>query len=380
VNEEEDEVLEKIPILRLRTGLFILVLAGTLQAGTKPWVMAYAGDWWLGYDGNGTMPIAKINFKGMTACDYMSILPTTTSPFMDTTGNIHPASLLADSAHAAGAKCVFTIGAWYTETAFETATNSTNLSTFVSELVKFTKECGFDGVDIDWEPLVASDTTQWKSLIESLRQALPSPQYQISVTGGWGSPYPAYASVQGDLDQIDIMTYDIDTYASGYNSWYAASVYSNGFTDPFDNKTPVPSCEYLVGLYEQAGVQAGKLGIGCEPGGDLWTGITGVNQSISGVKSWTVDISYDTIMAKYYKPGLYHWDSGAEASYLSFDTTGTSQDWFLSYDDTTALAAKLAYVKKAGLGGIIIYELGMSYDTKTATNPFLIVSQEFLKR
>ncbi len=377
--------MKKIDIYLIYPIVSLCVLLGSaflptssLEASTKPWVMAYVGDWWLGYNGDGTMPIGKINFKGMTDCDYMSILPTTKAPFMDTTGNIHPAQLLVDSAHAAGVKCTFTIGAWYTESAFQTATNATNLSTFVSGLVNFVKECGFDGIDIDWEPLVASDTTQWANLIKGLRQALPSPQYRISVTGGWGSPYAAYASVQSYLDQIDIMTYDLDTYASGYNSWYAASVYSNGFTDPYDNTTPVPSCNYLVGLYETAGVSASKLAIGCEPGGDLWTGISGANQSIATVKTWTVDIAYDTIMAKYYKPSLYHWDSGAEASYLSFDTTDTNLDWFLSYDDTTALAAKLLYVKKTGLGGIIIYELGMSYDTKTGTNPFTTVSQEFL--
>lgn len=358
----------------------LIFFNGSALAGvnSKPWVMGYVGDWWLGYNGNGAMPIKKINFRGMTVCDYMSILPTTKAPFMDTTGNTHPASLLADAAHAAGIKCVFTIGAWYTESTFMTATNSSNLSVFVNGLVSFTKQCNMDGIDIDWEPLVAADTVQWDALITALRKALPSPKYIISVTGGWGSPYEAYANMQDKLDQIDIMTYDLDTFAPGYNSWYAASVYSNGFVDPFDNKTPVPSCDYLVGLYEQAGVKPLKLGIGCEPGGCLWNGITGVDQDISKVSKWTVDIPYDTIMAKYYKPSLYHWDAGAQASYLSFDTTVDNLDWFLSYDDTTALAAKLYYVYKTGIGGIIIYELGMSYDTHTGANPFTNVTQHFL--
>lgn len=374
----------------MSTGLLALVMlsAGTMvrPAQAKPWITAYVGGWWFNSNDNGSMPIDNINFKGMTLCDHMGLLPLATSPFIDTAvvnGWVTNSMFVANSmkltaaAHAAGVKCTFTIGAWNTESAFMSATTPANLPAFINSLVSFLRYRGYDGIDIDWEPLTNSDTTQYKNFIVALRKALPSP-YLITVTTGWGEPYNVFASIQGYVDQINIMTYDMSWNSPGYNTWYSGAVYSNGVVDPYNNTTPAVSCNYLVGLFEAAGVKAGKLGIGSEAGGMLWKGCSGPDQSISTVTSETADVSYNTIMAQYYKPGLYHWDSGAEAAYLSYDTTGTANDWFLSYDDTTSLKAKLAYTQKAGIGGIIIYEIGMSYDQATGSNPFLQASEEYL--
>lgn len=366
----------------------LLTTVTSSNAYAKKWVTAYAGGWWFGNKNNGTYPMQNINYKGMTVCDHMALIPTISFPFIDsamTNGWVTNNFFLQNSldltsyAHAAGIKCTFTIGAWATEGKFLVATNKTNLPKFVSSLVGFLKERHYDGVDIDWEPMTANDSTQYKNFVIALRDSLPSP-YIITVTTYWGAPYSFYASIQDYVDQINIMSYDIDTDAPGYRSWYASSVYSSGFTDPFDNKTPVPSCNYLVNLFEKDGVKPSKLGIGCEPGGDLWTGISGPNQDINRVSSWTEDISYNTIMKDYYKPSLYHWDNSAKASYLSYvDSTDSTQDWFMSYDDTTALKAKLAYIDSAGLGGLIFYEIGMCYNDSTHDNPFLDVFQRYLE-
>ncbi len=358
--------------------MILLAAAGLAGAQTKPWITAYVGGWDLNYDNNGSMPISGINFKGMTVCDHMSILPATSGTFLDTVNAYMTqanSSLLISAAHSYGVKVTVTIGAWSTESAFLVATSPANLPTFVGNLVAFVKERGYDGVDIDWEPFSATDAPQWEALVKALRQALPSP-YLITVTSAWGEPYSAFAAVQSDIDQINLMTYDFDTDAPGYNTWYAAPVYSNGVTIPA-NGQPMPSCDDLVKAMEAAGIQAAKIGIGSEPGGCLWKGVTGANQSISTVTSWQEDIPYNTIMSQYYNSSLYHYDSGAGASYLSYNGGTSSSDWFLSYDDTTALAAKLAYVKSSGIGGLIIYEIGMSYSN--GTNPFLNVTQEFLQ-
>lgn len=372
-------------ILRIGTLLTLILQSGSVYA--RPWVTAYVGGWWLGSNDNGSMPISSIDFRGMTVCDHMALIPTVRPPFIDTAvvnnwvtnGMFLANSLkLTAAAHAAGVKCTFTIGAWNTRKAFLSATKPANLGPFVRTLVAFLKERHYDGIDVDWEPFEPSDAGQWENFIIALRKALPSTRYLITVTTGWGSPIAPYVSIQNDVDQINIMTYDFDTDAPGYRSWYAGAVYSAGVVEPFDNRTPAPSCDYLVGLYEQAGVKASKLGIGCEPGGDLWTGISGPNQSVSKVASWKADISYDTIMKKYYKQSLYHWDNEAKASYLSYRNARGDRDWFLSYDDTTALKAKLSFIKSSGIGGIILYEIGMSYDKKTRRNPFLEVSGRFL--
>ncbi len=386
---EEQSQLEKTVKRSFRLGLlaFVLFIVGNVHAG--PWVTAYVGGWWLGINDNGQMPISRIDFRGMTVCDHMALIPTVRSPFIDTAltdnwvtnGMSSQNSLkLTRAAHLARVKCIFTIGAGNTREAFLSATNPANLNAFVATLVDFMEHRHYDGVDIDWEPLRRTDVDQWEDLIVALRKMLPSPKYLITVTAGWGSPTDAYESIQGYVDQINIMTYDFDTDASGYNSWYSGSVYSAGVVAPFDNRTPVPSCDYMVGQFEKAGIAASKLGIGCEPGGDLWIGINGPDQSIASVTSWKPDISYNEIVRNYFQPQIYHWDDKAEAAYLGCKSHDGKGDWFLSFDDTKALKAKLEYVREAGIGGLIIYEIGMSYDKASGRNPFLDVSRDYLRR
>ncbi len=361
--------------------LLVAAFAGTpfRKVEAKPWVTAYVGSWWFNWDDNGAMPMRDINFNGMTVCDYMAINPSATAPFIDTSNNYSiNMDKLTSMAHAAGIKCTLTCGSWATETNFLIAAKPSNLPTFVDSLVSFVKAHNFDGVDIDWEPLLETDSSRYVGLMQALRQALPSPQYIITTTAGNGFAYSVYAAAQDDVDQINLMTYDLGYPASGYTSIYAGAVYSAGHVDPFDNKTPVSSCNYLVQQLEAAGVSASKIGIGCEPGGQLWPGISGPYQSIANVKNFKQDISYNTIMAAYYDSTLYHWDPVAKASYLSDSSSNSSADWFLSYDDTTALKAKLSYIDSAGIGGLIIYEIGMCYDKTDSSNPFLAVTQRFL--
>ncbi len=359
----------------LGMALMLFLASESLRSQTKPWVTAYFGGWNI-Y----TMPASTIDFGGMTVCDHMSILPSSSGTFINAPPYMSQnySAQLVSAAHAAGVKVTITMGAWSTASDFSVATNATNLPTFVANLVAFVKTRGYDGVDIDWEPFGVSDTTQWEALIIALRAALPSP-YLITVTTGWYNPavYSAYASIQNYVDQINIMTYDFSWASPGYNTWYAAPVYSWG-TIP-SNGQPNVSCDGLVKAMEAAGIQASKIGIGSEPGGQLWMGCTGPNQSISGVTvKGDVPLYASTgtpsVMSTYYNPAYYHWDSVAQCAYLSNPT----QNWFLSYDDTTALAAKLAYVKSSGIGGIIIYEIGMSYNKSNGTNPFLDVTREFL--
>lgn len=361
----------------------VLTCVPLKKVEAKPWLTAYVGSWWFNWDDNGVLPMKNIDFNGMTVCDYMAINPAGTSPFIDTTNNYYVNMIkLTNMAHAAGVKCILTCGSWQTETNFLIATKPSNLPIFVDSLTTFVKSHGFDGVDIDWEPFTVADSARWTNMIIALRKALPSPKYLITVTAGNGYPYGVYAAAQQYIDRIDIMTYDLGYPAGGYSSIYAAAIYSCGHVDPFDNKTPVASCNWLVQNFEKAGVTPSKIGIGCEPGGEYWPGITGAYQSIANVPTaaFKLDISYNTVMAAYYEPNLYHWDAGAKAAYLSYTSpTDSSADWFLSYDDTTALKAKLAYVDSAGIGGLFIYEIGMSYDKTSGDNLFLDVTQHWLE-
>lgn len=99
--------------------------------------------------------------------------------------------------------------------------------------------------------------------------------------------------------------------------------------------------------------------------GYVWSGGTGT--SIGGAalprQTWTTaptttTPTYDTIMSTYYQTNRYHWDTDAQAAYLSIDNSGSANDKFISYDDEHACQAKISYARNRGLGGVMIWELG----------------------
>ncbi len=342
---------------------------------------------------NGYLPTKDVDFTAMTVVAHMS-LSLTAEGTLDSLSNSITQTNSADlisAAHRVGTKVIITIGGWATESRFESSTGPQYFSTFVSNIVGFVKDRGYDGVDIDWEPLTPADTAHFVRLITTLREALPSPRYLLTSTAGDGQPYAVFAHVQQYLDQINIMTYDLSWPSPGCLTWYNGAVYSNGVKYQ-STHAPVPSCDVIVQKFLSAGVSASKLGIGSELAGFVWkggviidgagdttstgNGATGPDQEWAGyldqggspfAPKVTSDVplySFDgktSIMNQYYAPDRYHWDAGAEAAYLSIDNPGADNDYFISYDDTNAIAAKFAYIKKEHLGGIIIYELGMGY-------------------
>jgi chitinase len=66
-------------------------------------------------------------------------------------------------------------------------------------------------------------------------------------------------------------------------------------------------------------------------------------------------------MSTYYQSNLYHWDSAAQAAYLSLDNSGSANDKFISYDDEHACQGKISYARNHRLGGVMIWELGSGY-------------------
>jgi GH18 family chitinase len=63
-------------------------------------------------------------------------------------------------------------------------------------------------------------------------------------------------------------------------------------------------------------------------------------------------------MDTYYERAYLRWDSIAQASYLSIDMPGSSDDKFISYDSDIACQRKVKYAMTNGLGGVFIWELG----------------------
>lgn len=358
---------------RLLAAVFFLSISFTacsLFAQTKPWVTAY----YIGWE-TGTIPANSpaIVWSGVTVIAHFALWPNSDGS-IDYAGNgltTSASSAIISAAHSHNVKVVVTVGGANSESLFMSATSSSTLSTFVSNIVNIVKSRGYDGVDIDWEGINQPDVTNFTNFTKALRQALPSPQYLLFTTSSTGSPYTTlFNTLQSYFDQINIMTYDLAGNWQGWVSWYNGSVGIYG-TASTDGAEASACCDVAVDEFIKAGVASNKIGIGSEWGGTIWTGVTGPNQSVSNGVSVSYDQDY-TYIKSHYSTATYHWDADAQASYLSTSNT------FISYDDTADINAKFGLIKKDNLGGLIVWTLGMGYTHGSSTYPLMQVLAENL--
>jgi len=172
------------------------------------------------------------------------------------------------------------------------------------------------------------------------------------------------ASIQGQFDQINVMTYDLSGPYAGWVTWFNSPIYDGGYTFP-DTTELVPSIGAAVSNFLNHGVAPGKLGIGLPFYGYIWTGGPGVTQPREawppGNPPTVSTSSYAAIVSRYYHTNLYHWDTIAQAAYLSVTNSPASADMFISYDDAQACQTKVSLARNLHLGGIMIWELSQDY-------------------
>ena len=182
---------------------------------------------------------------------------------------------LVDRAHAMGVKVIIEIGGESSEN-FVSATNSTYINTFVSQIVTFVNDHGLDGVDINWEcPGIilpdwelkdpAIQVVEWNqciALLTDLKTALPCkrismPLPSIRPTNN-SKNYKFYpnqtipAQIWNAVDALHLMTYD-DHYWPTHSHADSAKVFinkwatwgaSNGLGDPASREKLFIGCAF----------------------------------------------------------------------------------------------------------------------------------------
>lgn len=350
---------------RIRVGF---TLAGSLCFALTP---ARAELWSTGYYPGyrqSAMPASVVDFTALTHIIHFSVAPNSDGTLNTTLNGITPSRSndLVSRAHAASRKVLICV-AGSGSGGFLGATSDPYEADFVSNLVNFMSAYGYDGIDIDWEPLNSSDVTQYTNFVNDLRSALNgfTPRRLLTVATAQRPSW--FASLQGQFDQINLMTYSLSGTWPGWVTWFNAPIYDGGNRFPSTGSL-VPSADGMVDDFVDAGVAPAKLGIGVAFYGKLWAGGTGTSTGGAALplQSWTTaptvsSLTYATIMASYYQPGLYHWDEAAQAAYLSIDNAGSADDEFISYDDEHTCQAKVSYARNRSLGGVMIWELGEGY-------------------
>jgi chitinase len=273
-------------------------------------------------------------------------------------GFIEPA--LITKAHAAGVKVMVSIGGGdgiQGPRFNRMARTEAYRQAFVQNVHAFLLTNGYDGVDVDWEIPYEKDSSDCTTLMQELRNELPSPWLISMATPSdprsWGRGFdiPALAPI---LDFMNVMTYD---FTGSWSGWTGLN--SPLFQDVAD-PNQLGSVETSMDLYQTTyGVPASQLNIGTAFYGYEFDGVSSLWTACS-----TCPASQQNY-GPYIKQLINHhgwqreFDDAAKAPYLS----NTTLPGFITYDDTASTDRKTRYIlKQRGFGGIFMWELSADYD------------------
>ncbi|MGD0814014.1 MAG: glycoside hydrolase family 18 protein [Verrucomicrobiota bacterium] len=369
---ELPSLLFRKPLLQF---LAVLLFLHGFAVHAGLWVTGYYPGW-----EQAGMPASNIDFTTVTHVIH-SLVTVNPDGSLNSRINYVTSSNSADlisCAHAAGCKALICVGGSITDPSSEDnflgATSSSNLQAFINNLTNFVANRGYDGVDLDWEPFYSSDIPQFTNFVIALRSALNAlaPYKPLTAAVGAYPPYgdsptaqyEMFAEMQSQFDQLNIMTYDLAGPWPGWVTWFNSPIYDGDYYLPSYGPL-VPSVDGSVSNYLGNGVAPGKLGVGIAFYGYAWTGGSGVWQprqswATNNVPTATQE-TYQTIMTSYYHSYLCHWDTNAQAAYLSITNPVASNDMFISYDDQRTCQSKISYVRNHNLGGVMIWEIAQDY-------------------
>ncbi len=319
------------------------------------WVSAYYAVW---VQQAGTLTPAQIDYSAFSHLIHFAVVPAADGTIDTSKDNITPADSEAviKPAHKADRKVLLSVGGWLSAAAFRGAYSDAHRPVFIANLVHLVTSRGYDGLDIDMEPLASSDAPGYMAFIRDLKAQMTAASPKLLLTAATAAQPEMFARLSPQFDQINLMTYDLAGPWTGFKTWHNSALYGDGQT-LMNPGQPFPSASGMVEKFITAGVPRRKLGIGAAFYGTVWTGADAPGQPISGVTMQT-GVTYGVIMDSYFQPGRARWDSQAQAPYLSIDEP---QKRFVSYDDEALCTKKVAYARAQGLGGVMVWELGSGY-------------------
>ncbi|MDA3873145.1 MAG: glycoside hydrolase family 18 protein [Kiritimatiellae bacterium] len=310
--------------------LFFSVWLADLPAQTPGfWVSGYYPGWV-----QETVPPADLPWDAITHLFHFSgtVHPDGSVSLDDF--NLSPAHIKAtiDAAHDSGKKVLLVLGGANTAKGFRGATREANCQQFIATIVALVAKYGYDGVDLDWEPMLQKDNAPFERFVPLLRDALKQNNPQALLTAATG-PDPlgnktigeVFAGLQENFDQINLMTYVLAGPWPGWFSWHGSPLYNGGVH--FEGGRELPSIQTNAANFLAAGVKPEKLGIGLAFHGDVWKGGTGTatggvtapQQTWETAPTVKTDVAYSEIMNHFFTSERVHFDTVTQTPYLSID-------------------------------------------------------------
>ena len=338
-----------------------LLSAGPPGPPVQRWLTGYVA----GYERD-LLPLGELNWAAMTDVTVARAAPLADGR-LDTGFDIGPlegprwASAVVRAAHSHGVRATLMLGGAGTHGAFASAASPARRERFVREVLAEVDRAGFDGLDLDWEPLLPQDEPDLRALARSFRQKRPGlllslPLGYVNSNFAAEEARPSLAALVPLFDRINLMTYAMAGDHPVWASWHAAAL--RGETEA----TPT-SLRSSVEAYLAAGIPAAKLGVGVGFFGQCFQGVGGPRQAAPfRIVASDGDMSYVNIVRDYLKPALRRWDAAAGVPYLGSPARfGPQKCNYVSYDDPRSVALKASYARERGLGEMIVWTVAQGH-------------------
>ncbi|GAA3827272.1 glycoside hydrolase family 18 protein [Nocardioides panacisoli] len=370
----------------LRALLVVVVTLGALVApasaddpgSSKELIQRWSIGYYAGYEAD-AYPVDAIDWSGMTdlAVSFYLVDGSGTLDhrlYQGTAGQGNDlATSLITAGHSNGARVVASVGGAGSGPAFHDAMTN-HPATLVQSIVAL-QGLGYDGVDVDWEPLEPGDQALLAQLGTAIRAGWPGAVLSVPVEPINANFPPDLSGLDGvaaAFDRVDVMAYGMAYTYQGWKSWHSSALKGESGSTP-------TSVESSVQAYLDAGVPASQLGVGIGAYGLCFSApVTGPRQKLRGSTILRDDyhLQYRQIRTTYQPAMRSHYDSAAEAPYLSGNKKHCT---YITYETPRSIKAKIAWEADQGLGGVIMWTVNQQYLPSSGGNPLLAtVGQEWL--
>ena len=388
------QFLSQLPRLSVFAIMPMLIVAGVAHAQTPAAaqrVVGYYTSWSIyapQYDVT-QIPAAQLthinyafaNISESGECTFGDAYADVQYPYADGSGG-NMGALVSLKAANPNLRTLISIGGYTWSGRFsDVAATAEARQHFAESCVQFMLDNGFDGLDVDWEFPVGGgaagnterpeDGANFVLLLQALRDQL-SPlrnaqgePYLLTIAAGNDSAQLAldWSRIYPLLDWINVMTYDMHGMQDGTTGLNAPL-----YDDP--NQPDKPSIDRTVKSLLALDVPPEKLVLGVPFYGVGWSGVGGANaglyQPFARLADGSLGLGYFDYDGVSSLPTGYatYWNDAAQAPWLYDAVSGT----FISFENSTSLKAKAAYIGERRLGGVMIWELSMDDNEYTLMN------------
>lgn len=371
--------MKKITTLSLILVTLILISCHRRKPDEKGvQVMAYYYTTWKNFKPE-TLPLDKLTHLIFSFTEVID----GEMKFPEDTLGIMLKQLVKERKKYPGLKVMVACGGWAGSGGFsEMARTAEGRKKFVESSLKFIRDYGIDGIDIDWEypglpgmdnPYIPEDKENFTKLMCELKAGMNTIcDYLVLswASAGWEKAFEFIEldKVMQCVNYINIMSYDLAGGGDSYTSHHtnlglitmqdlegtpaAAKIIEEGdSTKPF-------STEKIVNLLLDYGVNPAQIIIGSNFSGRAWQGVPPENNGLYQLNRGRARVraSYSQIREEIENKNDFtrYWDTSAKAPYLY----NAKDSIFITYDDTMSVRLKTKYVGDLGLAGIMFWQLG----------------------